>query len=191
MTLNGLGLGPLLLMLLGLVSRVFDSINRRAHVVVTPAHRRLVEILMLVAIILLVVGGTQSTVTVQGGQPKIAYSTVSRAGTGIMVAVLGLLCLEVLLAFGNRGHVAQGEHRIILGVALSVPFVLVRTVYSCLVVFGGVSSNVWLYLGMLVIMEMIVVLICEALGFSLDKVPAPVPKDDQAQLRDGQYGLDR
>ncbi|KAM4068130.1 hypothetical protein HRG_009588 [Hirsutella rhossiliensis] len=186
LTLNGLGLAPLILMLLGLLGRVFDSTNRSGHDVVKPAHRRLVEILMLVAIILVIVGGTQSAVTVQGGVPKIAYSSTSKAGTAIMVAVLALLCLELLLAFRKRGHVARGERRIIVGVGLSIPFVIVRLVYSCLVVFGGVSSNVWLYLGMLVIMEMIVVIICQVLGFSLDKAPPAAAKDDQEQVRAGQ-----
>ncbi|KAL3953645.1 hypothetical protein ACCO45_011601 [Purpureocillium lilacinum] len=167
MTLNGLGLGPLILVLLGLLDRVFDSINRQGHVVVKPMYQRILNLLMLVGIILLIVGGTH------------------KAGTCIFVAATALLCLETLLAFQNQGYVSEGEHRIILGVVASLPFVIVRLAYSCLLVFGGKTSTVWLYLGLLVIMEMVVVLICEVLGFTLDKAPPKPPKDDQEmQLRE-------
>ncbi|GJN66594.1 transmembrane protein [Purpureocillium lilacinum] len=186
MTLNGLGLGPLILVLLGLLDRVFDSINRQGHVVVKPMYQRILNLLMLVGIILLIVGGTQSDFHVGAdGQPKIDYSAASKAGTGIFVAATALLCLETLLAFQNQGYVSEGEHRIILGVVASLPFVIVRLAYSCLLVFGGKTSTVWLYLGLLVIMEMVVVLICEVLGFTLDKAPPKPPKDDQEmQLRE-------
>ncbi|UNI21402.1 hypothetical protein JDV02_007398 [Purpureocillium takamizusanense] len=186
MTLNGLGLGPLILVLLGLLDRVFDSINRQGHVVVKPLYQRVLGVLMLVGIILLIVGGTQSDFHVGAdGRPSIDYSAASKAGTGIFVAATALLCLEALLAFRNQGYVSQGEHRIILGVLASLPFVVARLAYSCLLVFGGVSSSVWLYLGLLVIMEMVVVLVCEVLGFTLDKAPPMPPKDDQEmQLRE-------
>ncbi|KAJ6444764.1 transmembrane protein [Purpureocillium lavendulum] len=180
MTLNGLGLGPLILVLLGLLDRVFDSINRQGHVVVKPMYQRLLGVLMLVGIVLLIVGGTQSDYHVgAGGQPKIEYSAISKAGTGIFAAATALLCLETFLAFSNQGYVSQGEHRIILCVIASLPFVIARLAYSCLLVFGGVTSTVWLYLGLLVIMEMVVVLLCEVLGFTLDKAPPMPPKDDQ------------
>ncbi|PNY23776.1 Uncharacterized protein TCAP_06283 [Tolypocladium capitatum] len=176
-TLNGLGLGPLVLMLMGLLGRVFDSINRQGHVVVTPLFRHLLEVLMIVGMILLIVGGTESDFTVVDGEPKVVYSGVSRGGTGVFVAVTALLCLEALFAFRNQGYVAQGEHRIIIAIIICLPFVIVRLVYACIVVLGGVLTTKWEYLGMLVIMEMIVVLICEILGFTLDKAP-PKPQGD-------------
>ncbi|KJK76773.1 hypothetical protein H634G_07814 [Metarhizium anisopliae BRIP 53293] len=140
MTVNGLGLGPLVLVLLGLLSRVFDSVNRQGHVVLTPTHQRLVQLLVLVAII-----------------------------------------------------VTIGEHRILLGVVASLPFVIVRLVYSCLTIFAGVNSNVWIYLGMGVLMEMVVVFMLEVLGFTLDKAPREAKSDDPELLarRGGQQYIRR
>lgn len=182
MTLNGLGLGPLILTLLGLLGRLFDSINRQGQVLVKPVYQRLIEILMVIAIILLIIGGIKSTFSIDNGQPKVDYSALSYAGTVIIIIIMVMLCLEVLLAFRNQGFVYQGEHRILIAVVVCLPFVLVRLVYSCMLVFGGVTSSVWEYFGMLIIMEMVVVLICEVLGFTL---APPVSKEEyqEVQLR--------
>lgn len=171
MTLNGVGLGPLVLTLLGMVGRLFDSINRQGRVIVEARYRRIIDLLMLVGMILLIIGGTKSSYTMVDGNPKVDYSTESHVGMGIMIAVFVLLILEVLLAFGNQGFIAQGEHRLLFAVIVSLPFVAIRLVYSSILTFGGKASNVWFYLGASVIMELIVVCICEIVGFSLAKAP--------------------
>jgi hypothetical protein len=182
LTLNGLGLGPLILILLGLLSRVFESINRQGHVVLKPAYQRLIQLLVLVAIILTVVGGTQSTFHIDNGAIKVDYASTSRVGAGLLIAIMVLLFIETLIAFKNQGYVAQGEHRILLGVIASLPFVLVRVVYSCLSVFAGINSNVWIYLCMGILMEMIGVFMLEVLGFTLDKAPPKELRNDPELL---------
>ncbi|OAQ68068.2 transmembrane protein [Pochonia chlamydosporia 170] len=182
MTVNSLGLGPLILVLLGLLSRVFESIKRQGHILLTPTHQRLIQLLVVVAIIVTVVGGTQSSFHIENGSVKVDYATASEVGVGLMIAVMVLLCIEAFIAFRNQGYVAQGEHRILLGVIASLPFVVVRVVYSCLSVFAGINSNVWLYLCMGVLMEMIVVFMLEVLGFTLDKVPEQPKSDDPEAL---------
>ncbi len=172
LVLNGLGLGPLILMLLGLLSRTFESMRRNGHDVVKPLFHRAIQTLMLVAMILLIVGGFSSTFTVgAGGAPQVSYAETSKVGSGLMIGVFVLLCLETLLALLNQGYVTQGEHRIVFAVVACLPFVLVRLVYSELLVFAHVRSTAWLMLAMEVVMEAIVVVICEALGFSLAKAP--------------------
>ncbi|KGQ08716.1 hypothetical protein BBAD15_g5953 [Beauveria bassiana D1-5] len=136
---------------------------------------------MLVAVILLLVGGFSGsilTVSGGGGAPQITYAATSRAGSGIVIAVYVLLCAETLLAFVNQGYVAQGEHRIVLAVVVCLPFVLVRLVYSAILVFGHVRSTAWLMLGMEVVVEAVVVLVCEVVGFTLAKVPEEVKAED-------------
>ncbi|TWU72617.1 hypothetical protein ED733_003982 [Metarhizium rileyi] len=177
MVLNSLGLGPLILVLLGLLSRVFESITRQDHVVLTATHRRLIQLLVVVAIVVTVIGGTQSDFVVRNGAIEVDYATACDVGVGLMIAVVVLLCLETLVAFRNQCYVAKDEHRILLGVVVSLPFVIVRLLYSCVSVFAGVNTNVWVYLGMGVLMEMIVVFMLEALGFTLDKTPRE-PEDD-------------
>ncbi|KAJ6784735.1 hypothetical protein PWT90_08567 [Aphanocladium album] len=189
MVLNGLGLGPLILMLLGLLSRTFESMSRNGHNIVKPLFHRAIQILMLVAMILLIVGGFNSTFTMTAnGTPEVSYAEISRVGTGLMIAVYVLLCLETLLAFINQGYVTQGEHRIIFAVIVCLPFVLVRLVYSAILIFTHIHSTAWLMLAMEVAMEAIVVLICEILGFCLAKAPEQFkPADTEAQAMPG-YG---
>ncbi|KAL6853130.1 hypothetical protein J3F83DRAFT_558559 [Trichoderma novae-zelandiae] len=180
MTLQGIGLAPLIMLALGLLARVFGSIQTKGRVLVRPQHQKFVELLMLLAIILLIVGGTQSNFTIVDGKPKVKYSTVSHAAMGILVAITALLAFVLVLAILNQGHAGAGEHRIIFTVAVCFPLILVRLTYSCLLVFGGITSNAWLYLGMSSLMEMIVTLLSEILGFNLDKVaPQPVPRSDE------------
>ncbi|OAA47414.1 hypothetical protein BBO_02869 [Beauveria brongniartii RCEF 3172] len=184
LVLGGLGLGPLILMLLGLLSRTFASMRRNGHDIVPPLAHRAIQTLMLVAVILLLVGGFSSTLTVSpgggggSGAPEISYATTSRAGSAIMIAVYVLLCAETLLAFVNQGYVAQGEHRIVLAVVVCLPFVLVRLMYSAIIVFGHVRSTAWLMLGMEVVVEAVVVLVCEVVGFTLARVPDEVKAED-------------
>ncbi|KAJ6438990.1 hypothetical protein O9K51_08393 [Purpureocillium lavendulum] len=60
LVLNGLGLGPLLSMLNGLLNRVFQGIwgNRSGAVGFRPEYQKPIDLLMLVGLILLIVGGT-------------------------------------------------------------------------------------------------------------------------------------
>ncbi|PHH60449.1 hypothetical protein CDD81_1661 [Ophiocordyceps australis] len=177
MILNGFGLGPLVLLLLALLSRVFESINRQGHVFVKPLCNQVIQALMFAAILLVVIGGTQSDFSFENGAMQVKYSSASRAGTAIMAAVVGLVGLEWLLALQKQGYVYQGEHRIILAVGFSLPFVIVRVVYSCLLVFGHQRPNAWMYLGMLVIPELVVAVALEALGFMLDRAPPTTVKE--------------
>ncbi|KAK7428940.1 hypothetical protein QQZ08_004557 [Neonectria magnoliae] len=176
MTLNGVGFGPLILMLLGLLDRLFESINRQGRQLIQPLYQRAVSLLMLVAMILLIVGGTNADYTVVNGTPKISYPVESRIGAGLMVGVLAFLIFETVLVVRNQGFIAEGEHRILIAVIASLPFVIVRLIYTCVLILGNKSQGVWFYLAGGVIMEMMVVIICEAVGFTLEKV-TPKPKD--------------
>lgn len=187
--LNGLGLGPLILMLLGLLSRVFESINRH-RMVVKPMFERLVTVLMLVAMILLIVGGTQSSYSMNGGKPKIEYSGLSKGGIGVMIAVLAFVVLESVMALIHQGYIAQGEHRILIAVFASLPFVIVRLAYACVLVLGNLSGSAWLYLGAGVIMEMVVLIICEIVGLTLAKAPPKTPRVER-EVEAGPEGFPR
>ncbi len=182
---NSLGLGPLVLMLLGLLSRAFESMNRNGHETIKPIFHRLIQLLMLIGMILLIVGGTQVNYPLDGSLPT-EYPLISRIGLALMIVVVGLLCLETALALMNRRYVAPGERRLILVIVLSLPFVIVRVAYSALRIYGHVKSSAYLSLGMSVIMEVIVVTMCQILGFLLDQVPEE-PKPAEAEM----YGMER
>ncbi|ODA77278.1 hypothetical protein RJ55_06905 [Drechmeria coniospora] len=198
-TLNGLGLGPLVVMLLGLLGRVFEGITavRHGNFIWRPQFTRLVELLMLVGFILIIVGGTQIDYEVQPSSaevPAVQYSGLTVAGVAIFTAVTVILCIATSIVFFHWHDIPDGEHRIAVAVLISLPFVIVRLIYSCIEVYGDVVPSRWMYLGMFIIMEMIVVLICEALGFSLGKAderdmpPLPGQTDPEQADQEKQGG---
>lgn len=173
---ESLGLGPLVLMILGLLSRVFESLGRQGYATVKPMYNRAIQLLMVVGLILIIVGGTQADYQATESLTfKVTYPAISKAGSAIMIVVVVLVGLTILAAIRHQGHVSQGEHRIIVVAAICFPLIAVRTAYSAIKVLGEVQGTVWLTLGMSTIMEMLVTLLCEVLGFTLDVVPqAPI-----------------
>ncbi|KAI9155004.1 transmembrane protein [Paramyrothecium foliicola] len=196
MVLNGLGLGPLATLLLALLARVLNAIfsNRNGNFLYKPRFQHLWEIAMLVGLILLIVGGTQSSFTVVNSEPKVQYSNLSEAGIGIFIGITGILCILLALTWLNLKYIDRGERRILVAVAVATPFLIVRLVYACLELWAGDSANRWMYLGMFVIMEMIVVLICQVLGFTLGVSKTRTKSHGQehhvqeSQWRTGQFG---
>lgn len=167
--LNSVGLGMLLVVLLGLLERIFSSINRDRDVVVKPLYRRLIDTLMLVAMITSIVGGFETKRT----DDSIKYSATSDASMGLMIAVVSFLCVEIYYLVRKIGLVPQGERRTFAAIIVALPFLIVRLAYSCLLTFGDRLETFDIYLGMCVISEMIVVLICEVVGFALSKAAPP------------------
>ncbi|KHO00728.1 uncharacterized protein MAM_01506 [Metarhizium album ARSEF 1941] len=182
MVVNGLGLGPLVVMLLGVLNLVFDALGRQGRAVLTPTQQRLLRLLGLASVAVTAAGGSQSSFSIQGAAVHVDYSAASRAGAGLMIAIVVLLCLEALAALWNRRLLAPGEYRILLGVVASLPFVVVRLVYTCLSVFAGDNANVWTYLGMGILTEMIVVFVTAVSGLALDRTPPSQSKSDDPEL---------
>ncbi|KAG5913423.1 hypothetical protein E4U53_004867 [Claviceps sorghi] len=184
LVINSIGLGPLVLLLLSLVMHVFETINRQGHVVFRPLYQRLVKVLVLTAMVLAIVGGTNSSYTTVGGVISIEFNTLTRVGTGLLIAATVILCGEAGLALSchMQGFAAQREHRIVLGVLASLPFVILRLVYSCLTVFAHINSNVWLYLCLSILTEVAIVSMLEVLGLMLEKVPNQNKGQDDPEM---------
>lgn len=178
--LNGLGLGPLILIMLGLLDRLFNTIKSQGGAGINVLYQRAVHLLMLVAVILISVGGASSNYTLDGASPTIKYSTESKVGVSLMIVVLVLVIGQFLFAFPNQSYIVDGERRILIAVGASLPFVIVRLAYTCTLILGGHKQDVWIYLGAGVIMEIVVVIICEAIGFTLNKVHKPVVSEEAA-----------
>ncbi|KAG8668748.1 hypothetical protein FPOAC2_08052 [Fusarium poae] len=178
--LNGLGLGPLVLILLGLLDRLFNTIKSQGGTGINALYQRAVHLLMLAAVILISVGGASSSYTLDGASPTIKYSTESKIGVSLMIVVLVLVIGQFLLALRSQSYIVDGERRILIAVGASLPFAIVRLAYTCTLILGGHKQDVWIYLGAGVIMEIIVAIICEAVGFTLHKVPKPVVNEEAA-----------
>lgn len=186
-TLQNIGLSPLILTLLGLITRTYLSIPERKRPSI-PNGRilHLLQLVVVVGLILSIVGGvntgTQVGNALENGQP-ITYSVSSESKAGIALMIVGyvLLVLSALVLGTCLSAIADGEKRLLLAVFLAMPFVLVRLVYSILSAFdtssanfrqfGGSADAGYVVLGMCTIMEIIATIIFEAVGLTLPYVP--------------------
>lgn len=175
-TLNNVGLSPLILIQLGLLSRALTSIRKTVNTFVNERMIRLVQLLVLVGLILTSVGGSQSGTT-YGETGVYTISTLSKAGMGLMIAGFCLTVSAAIQVAMQISHAEAGEKRLSLAVGLSLPFILIRLAYASASVFANnakfsvFSGDINIQLGMAVIMEMIVVAIVEGFGLTLKKIP--------------------
>lgn len=181
MILNNVGLSPLILALLGLIGRIIEGIRRNGQTLVESKYRKLIDTLLLVAMIVGIVGGTNSTYTVTAVGTQVQYDELVRVSVGLTIGGFVLLVLEALLVLFRYNKIEDGEHRLLVAVFLALPFVLVRLIYSCLKVFGNSASSTLAYFMMSVLMEMIAVVICLGFGLTLRVVPQP-PKGDRYEM---------
>jgi uncharacterized membrane protein (DUF485 family) len=69
--------------------------------------------------------------------------------------------------------IQQGERRLVLAVAISVPFILVRLIYSAILSFAHnprfnlISGSVTINLVMAVLEEFVVIIVCLGVGLTL------------------------
>lgn len=174
--LQNIGLSPLELISMGLLSRIISNINKTSRTAIQPMHIKFAELLVTIALILGIVGGVNSS----GHFSKFGVyivSTLSKASLGLLIATYVLIIIFTGLVSMSISHADHGEKRVLLAVVLSLPFMLVRLIYSALYTFGGhknfssLSGSVTLYLVLALIMELIACIIYEAVGLTLKKVP--------------------
>ncbi|KAI4863015.1 hypothetical protein F4820DRAFT_428415 [Hypoxylon rubiginosum] len=174
--LQNLGLSPLILVLLSFIGHTLGSIRESATAFVTERRLRLVHILVAVGLVLAAIGGSNSSSSLREGG-TYTVSGLTQAGIGLLIAAYILLVLTTIIVATQVSYVRPGEKRLLLAVGLSLPFILVRLAYSAESAYGHnssfnqISGNPNIQLGMAVIMEMIVVAICEGVGITLRKLP--------------------
>jgi len=185
-TLQSIGLSPLLLVMLGLLSRVLESIRHTRDTFITPRHIRLVQILVIVGLILGIVGGSEMgdiiTTAIAEGNPDYKIPTETVAGVALMIAAFGILVIASAVSAMHMSAAEPGEKRLLLAIGLAAPFVLVRVIFSAIAAFGnnrdfrsygGTSKYPDILIGMSVVMEMCAVAIFEAIGLTLQKRSRP------------------
>ncbi|KAJ9154736.1 hypothetical protein NKR23_g2458 [Pleurostoma richardsiae] len=190
-TLQSIGLGPLILVMLGLLTRVLESVTRATRgkqgsgPLVNQRNLRIVQVVVMVALILGIVGGTevgdQISDVASGESSSYSMPMESKAGVALMIAGYGLLVLAAAsVGAHSLGDVEQGEKRLLGAIFLALPFVLVRLIFSGLSTFtsnpnfrliGGSASYPDYFLGMSVVMEMAAITVFEAVGLSLQQRP--------------------
>jgi hypothetical protein len=181
--LQTIGLSPLILVMLGLLTRVLISIRQTRDTVIIPRHIRIAQILVLIGLILGIVGGIKMgdiiSEAVQEG--KIINYTIpgeSQAGLALMTAGFGILVIASAMSAAQISAAEPGEKRLLLAIGLAMPFVLVRLIFSAMATFdnnpdfrsfGGTTKYPGLLVGMAVVMEMVAVAIFEVVGLTLQR----------------------
>ncbi|KAK7418736.1 hypothetical protein QQX98_003754 [Neonectria punicea] len=171
-----LGLSPLLLASLGIVSRVWYSILETPwNLLFSFGVVNVVQVPAAVALILCIVGGASAD-----NPAEIEDQTTTRAGVVLFLIVFILLALLVVGAVVGRKTTGRGEGRLLCAVAVSLPVLLIRIIYSFLAVFSksshfsiasGSTPSVLTELFMARIEEMVVVLVYLWAGLSREAVP--------------------
>lgn len=187
-TLQSIGLSPLILVELGLLSRALSSIRKSVQTRVNENMLRVVQIVVLVGLILTSVGGSQAGSNF-ADTGVYTPSNLSQIGIGLMIAGFVLTVLAAAQVVLQISHAEPGEKRLALAVGLSLPFVLVRLAYAAATVYSGnpkfnqLTGDVSVQIGMSVVMEMIAVAILEGVGMTLKKIPKAEKNKSQGSNR--------
>lgn len=166
--LDSIGLSPLLLATLGLLSRLNDWINARSKGHFGVKQFRLIQLFITLGLILAIAGGTGGS-TNSDGTPKIA--TTSKVAIALYIVAFIAIVLVWLVSMSGLSVVPTVEKRVAFAILIAFPFILVRLVYSACVVFlhshffNLVNGSVVVNALMAVAMEFVVVTIYLSLGF--------------------------
>ena len=173
---DSIGLGPLLLALQGFLKRLNEGMRRNG---LNPQYIQMLSALVCAAVALAIVAAC-----------KLYSSDADTASDGqdfqkaaIIVYLVTFLLLAALAAFTamKRQHIYGGEQRLLWAALLSLPFLLIRIIYSICAAFDNSSTTfslisdahtpvaVWAIMS--VLMEFIVVSIYLAAGLTLQVIP--------------------
>jgi hypothetical protein len=173
--LNNIGLSPLTLAALGLLSRLLDSINKSTHTFVRQYWLRVIELIVVVGLVVGIVGGVNAaSAYVNDGhyQP----GTLNKAGTGLSILAYVLLVSATAFTAFSVSHAEHGERRLFTAVVIALPLLLVRLIYSIFSTFTTnksfnlLSGNPTVLLCVALIEEFLIVACFEGTGLTLKKV---------------------
>jgi len=188
--LQSVGLSPLLLATLGLLGRLLNSINRSHTALVNHRVLKFIELLLLVALILAIVGGVNASENAVDNGGVYKAPTISKAGSALfIVSYVAIVVFTILISFSVR-HAEGGEKRILLAVIMSLPLLLIRLIYSVIStfshskLFSPFNGSIVILLCVALIEEFIVVVLYEATGLTLNKISEPVEGVGQIEAQD-------
>ncbi|KAJ5771110.1 uncharacterized protein N7511_003161 [Penicillium nucicola] len=183
---TSLGISPLILACIGLLSRANDSIMRKTAKPLSPMLFRGVSLISLVALIVSIVGNTENSDITHG-----MINTETQVALVLFLVTWIGACILLLLIASRSSSIEDGEHRLLLAVGISLPLILVRLIYSFIYAFGHktqfsmLSGNVTIQLVMTVLEEIVIVLVCLGIGLTLQVRPS-VEYSHQPSVSDGQ-----
>ncbi|KPI40865.1 uncharacterized protein AB675_10856 [Cyphellophora attinorum] len=179
-----LGLSPLLMCSLGLISQTYCSFLRQPYNnLFSTFVVRAVHLPAIIALILCIVGATRADT------PQLIENEATvHVGIALFVVVLVMLTILAIGAWLRIHRIGKGEKALVLASLCALPFLYVRTVYALLAVFShsevfslasGSTSSETTSLCMSVLEEMAVVVIYLATGLKL-----PLNTEGAAETRE-------
>lgn len=152
-------------------------------------YSRIIHVIVVVGLILSIVGGTNTNITPSGAESDVPVTSkagiILYLGAYVAIALVCLICLSKTLPLTGEGR------RISIGVAVAMPLILARLIYSVLVVFVHskdfrlIGGSIGALVGMDVVEEFLIVFIFLFLGLTLSKVDqaAPGSQGSASELR--------
>ena len=177
--LLNVAVSPLQLTALGLLNRLIGAINSvEKKTGITTRQISVVMLINLVGLILTIWGGIRAG-NHYSSSGKYTPDSLTKAGLALFIFSLVAIVLGTVVLSKDVNRAPSGEKRIWIAVAVSVPFLIVRMVYSAVGVFGqsrnfnSVTGSATILLCVALLEEAVVVLLYEGMGITLKKIVKP------------------
>ncbi|TKA63640.1 hypothetical protein B0A55_11093 [Friedmanniomyces simplex] len=146
-----------------------DAINQNSKTVFSALHFRLIQLAITLGLILSIVGGTNSIT------PTGQYKVQATSEAGIVLYMLCYMALGAvsIITLTNISYLTSGESRLMWAVIVAMPLILVRLIFSLLVIFHHshtfslVAGSALVHALMAVVEEMLVVFVYLGVGWTL------------------------
>ncbi|KAJ5176845.1 uncharacterized protein N7482_002722 [Penicillium canariense] len=173
---SALGVSPLLLASLGLISRIcFSMLKSPWNTIFSFYILRIIQTPCAIGLILCIVAATNAS-----SAADIYQQDLLRAGVILFFVVLVALSLLYVAAAIGYQKTGRGERQLVIGLGASLPFLLVRIIFSLVECFGSHApgsilasnpSGEFLQLFLANLEEMGVTLIYILTGMAMRSVP--------------------
>jgi hypothetical protein len=152
-------------------------------------------LMTLIALIIGIIGGTDADQTSDVNKYNTGKHMQQGAAILYVIFYVGLLFISGFI-FTNLRYLVPAEKKIYTAVVLTLPFLFVRLMFSVISAFSSFYSkfsifegSVWIFFGMAVVMEIIVVLIYTVVAIITPKPEAAQPtKEGNAGFVQNQNG---
>jgi hypothetical protein len=150
-----------------------ESISKSSSGFINAIQFRLLQLFIVVALILCIVGGTSSYSSTGVYQPQVT----TKAGVVMYFVALVALTVIAFVSVLKLSHGPSEGRKLAWVVIIALPFILVRIAYSIISVFSHnrhfniLTGSVAIHVVMAILEEMAVVILYIAVGWTMDSLP--------------------
>lgn len=186
--LGSFGLSALLLVSLGLLSRIREFLNHSVNTAFFPSGFRAVQLITTIGLILSIVGDTNIKIDKQTHVLAVPVETKA----GIILLLLAWIAIAFITARTIQciSQLAHAERPLAWVVLVCLPFILIRLVYAILSVFVNDENFSLIFPSTVVVWTLSTIEECFSVfvyllvGFKVSKLTAGQPNLVRAQQKD-------